>query len=74
MSLIRFPDVAKRTALSRVTIWRLEREGRFPKRVQLGTNSVAWVEAEVDEWIAGLPRSGGRPAPFTQSARARTAR
>lgn len=32
-------------------ITRLEQAGRFPKRVRLGENRVAWLESEVDEWI-----------------------
>ena len=32
-------------------LWRLERNGLFPKRVQLGPNAVAWLESEIDEWI-----------------------
>jgi hypothetical protein len=31
--LLRWPDVRQRTGLSRLTVSRLEREGRFPRRV-----------------------------------------
>jgi prophage regulatory protein len=37
---------------SKVHIWRLEREGRFPKRVPLGESRHGWVESEIDNWIA----------------------
>jgi prophage regulatory protein len=30
--------------------------GRFPEPVVIGARSVAWVEAEVDAWIASRPR------------------
>ena len=30
---------------------KLEREGRFPKRIRLGERTVAWYEHEVDHWI-----------------------
>jgi prophage regulatory protein len=30
---------------------RLEKAGLFPKRVQLGSNRVGWVEQEVMEWL-----------------------
>jgi len=30
---------------------RLERAGKFPKRVQLGANRVGWVESEVLDWL-----------------------
>jgi len=32
-------------------IARLEKAGLFPKRVQLGSNRVGWVESEVLEWL-----------------------
>jgi prophage regulatory protein len=32
-------------------IWRLERGGKFPKRVRVGANRVGWSEAEVMFWI-----------------------
>lgn len=30
---------------------RLEKAGKFPRRVQLGPNRVGWVESEVLEWL-----------------------
>jgi prophage regulatory protein len=30
----------------------LERAGKFPRRVSVGAGRYAYVEAEVDEWIA----------------------
>jgi prophage regulatory protein len=32
-------------------IARLEAAGLFPKRIRLGQNRVAWVQAEVEAWI-----------------------
>jgi prophage regulatory protein len=32
-------------------IWRLEREGKFPKRIKIGANRVAWRLSEVLAWI-----------------------
>ena len=32
-------------------IARLEKAGKFPKRVPLGPNRVGWVEAEVMDWL-----------------------
>ena len=34
--------------------WRKERDGTFPRRVQLGGNRVGYVESEVDQWIDSL--------------------
>jgi len=33
-------------------IARLEAAGRFPKRVTLGGNRVAWLMCEVDAWVS----------------------
>ncbi len=30
---------------------RLEKAGKFPKRIQLGPNRVGWVENEVLDWL-----------------------
>lgn len=37
--------------LSNVTIWRLEKNGQFPKRRQVSPGRVAWLASEVDAWI-----------------------
>jgi prophage regulatory protein len=51
LKLLRFPAVRERTGLSRSTIWRLEREGDFPRHRRISPNAVAWVEDEVLSWI-----------------------
>jgi len=49
--VIRKPELISTVALSDPTIWRLEKKGKFPKRIQLGGNSVGWLKSEVDEWL-----------------------
>jgi len=51
--IIRKPELLSRIALSDATIWRMERDGRFPKRIQLGGNSTGWIESEIDAWLDG---------------------
>jgi predicted DNA-binding transcriptional regulator AlpA len=61
--LLRFPGVQVKTGgLSRTTIWRLERDGLFPKRRLLTGKIVAWDEAEIDDWITSRSQEFG-PAP-----------
>lgn len=50
--IIREPERYSKTGLSRVQWWKLEQQGRAPKRVPLGPNAVGWLESEVDRWIA----------------------
>lgn len=55
MKLLRMPQVKAVTGLSRMTIYRLEKRGEFPSRVQLGRNSVAWRDQDIENWIAARP-------------------
>jgi prophage regulatory protein len=49
--LIREPQVLSLTGLSKTTRWRLERDGKFPKKRQLSANTVAWMFSEIEAWI-----------------------
>ena len=49
--LLRLPAVRERTALSRSTLYALERAGQFPRRVQIGPRAVGWYEDEIAHWI-----------------------
>jgi prophage regulatory protein len=51
-ALLRRPEVSQRVKLSKSSIYRLIKTGRFPSPVQLSQNSVAWSQAEIDAWIA----------------------
>ena len=53
-SLIRLPEVLKRTGFGKAWIYRLISEGRFPAPVKIGIRAVAFVESEVDEWILSV--------------------
>jgi len=48
--IIRKKELLKAIGLSDVTIWRMERAGKFPRRIRLGGNSVGWYESEIIEW------------------------
>jgi prophage regulatory protein len=48
---------------SRTHIDRLEKAGKFPKRVALGTYRMGWLESEISSWmrtqVAGRSREPG---------------
>jgi len=48
---IRLSDVQEVVPYSASHIWRLEQAGKFPKRVRIGANRVAWVADEIQTWI-----------------------
>ncbi|HHQ4305296.1 helix-turn-helix transcriptional regulator [Serratia fonticola] len=50
-SLIRLPDVQRRTGYSKAWIYRLMSQGKFPTSVKIGTRAIAFVESEIDEWV-----------------------
>lgn len=50
--LIRLGHVRTRTGLSRSTLYAYIREGRFPAPIPISDRCVAWVESEIDQWIA----------------------
>lgn len=52
LSLLSFDDLQRLVPLSRTTIWRLERQGEFPRRIRISTNRVAWLVSDVEEWLA----------------------
>lgn len=64
-ALIGIDDVIGQTSLSKATIYRLMKAGRFPKAHQLvpGGRRVAWKEADVNEWTEH-PLDWGDPITF----------
>ena len=61
MRLLREKDVLDRLGISRATLWRWERAGITPPRRQLGPHAVAWLEGEIEKFIASRPTAGGQP-------------
>ena len=54
MRMLRFCEVRARVPWSRMHIDRLEKAGRFPRRVRTGPNSVNWIEDEIVEHLENL--------------------
>ena len=57
--ILREREVRHLTGLSRVTRWRMERRGEFPRKIKLSTRCVGWPEAEVMQWL--MVRAESRP-------------
>ena len=52
--ILRMPEVIARSGLSRATIYRYVRGGRFPPSVSLGGRIVGWKASTVQAWIDSL--------------------
>ncbi|MCX8965986.1 AlpA family transcriptional regulator [Erwinia psidii] len=50
--LMRLAQVTEKTGLKRSQIYAYMKSGCFPKSIKIGPSSVAWLESEIDEWIA----------------------
>lgn len=49
--LIGAKELHRLIPVSPMTIWRWERDQRFPARIRIGANRVAWRLSEVLAWI-----------------------
>ena len=49
---IRISEVMEMTGLARSTIYKYARAGSFPATVKISRRAAAWVEHEVNEWMA----------------------
>ncbi len=54
VSLLRLPEVEKRTGLSKASIYLRIKQGNFPKPVKIGERAVAWPSDKIDEYVNGL--------------------
>ncbi len=55
---LRLTEVQKRVPYSRSSIYHLASLGEFPKPLNLGARAVAWLESDIDEWIAARVAKG----------------
>ena len=54
LRIMRLSEVKAVTGLSKTTIYRFEKEGRFPSRVSLGARSVGWFEDDIQSFLQSL--------------------
>ena len=51
-TLVRLPEVMRRTGLLRAMVYKLIANRKSPAQVKLGIGVSAWVEEEIENWIA----------------------
>jgi prophage regulatory protein len=47
-------EVEKQTGISRATLYRMIKSGKFPRSVSIGTGSVRWKQSDVTAWQQSL--------------------
>ncbi len=58
MALVPFADLRPKYGIcySRTSLDRLEKQGKFPKRVRVGDNRISWHSHELQAHVDGLDR------------------
>ena len=64
-AVLRLPQVRQITGLGRSSIYAMEANQNFPRRLKLGPRSVGWLESEVLAWV--LTRAQGRGSERIQA-------
>ena len=55
--LLRREEVETRCGITRSSLYRLMREGLFPRPVKVGKRAVRWRESEISGWLQSRPHS-----------------
>ena len=51
MKILRVDEVTERIGVCRGTLWRWEKLGLFPKKIQIGRRAMGWLEEDIDNWL-----------------------
>ena len=62
MQVIKLKRVIALTSLSSATIYRLIKNGKFPKQLKLAERSSGWLLEEINDWLESKStlRNGGQ--------------
>ncbi|SHG74046.1 transcriptional regulator, AlpA family, partial [Fodinibius roseus] len=65
MRVIRKQELAKILGVSKQTIWRMQKRGELPSRIQISKRVVGWREKDIKKFIETRPEvvSKGQPSP-----------
>ncbi|MGC2458727.1 MAG: AlpA family transcriptional regulator [Gallionellaceae bacterium] len=55
--LLRRKEVEKLSGMSRASLYRLIKAGKFPRPVSIGTGSVRWRQSDVIAWQSSLTKT-----------------
>lgn len=63
--LLRIEEVMHRVGIRTTSVYKMIREGRFPKGIALGARCVVWPESSIDAWIAEQISRAADPPPHS---------
>jgi len=50
-TILRLPQVKRRTGLSKSSIYAFMANSDFPKSISLGERAIGWIEKDITDWI-----------------------
>ncbi|MFM9942169.1 MAG: helix-turn-helix transcriptional regulator [Hyphomicrobiaceae bacterium] len=53
LRVISWRELSEMIPFTRQHILRLEKAGKFPRRIRIGTKRVGWLYSEIEAWITG---------------------
>ncbi len=62
--LLRRREVEAITGLARSTIYRLMKDGTFPRPIRVGPSAVRWRLSDIEAWMASRPTTGSPQDPY----------
>ena len=63
VTMLRLPTVKERVSLGRSSIYAAIKRGTFPAPVRLSERAVAWVESDIDAWLASRIEASRKGVP-----------
>ena len=51
LNMIRLPEVCEKVGLSKPSIYRLMKLGKFPQSRKISERATGWIESEIDDFI-----------------------
>lgn len=67
--ILRRHQVIDRVGLCRAQIYSMIEQGKFPRQITLGVNSVGWVEAEINAWLKARIAERDKPLAVRRGKR-----
>ena len=65
--LIRRKEVQVKTGLGASSIYAMMKQGKFPQCISLSERRVAWLESDIDQWIAERVASHKATSAMTEA-------
>lgn len=55
--ILRLKEVSARVGLCKAMVYRLQKQGNFPKSIKLGQRATGWYEHDVEAWLSNRATS-----------------